>query len=189
VFYFLNPLDSHLLDMLMQGLFARMNTCPLEVRYWSCVPYLCGPGLAVKYSVRPRGTHRTRIPWNPPDDWLRRSLAASLAERDSEFDVLLQRQTDPRRMPIEDASVEWSERLSPFVPVATLRIPRQTFDSPAQFTFARRLSYNPWHAVAEHRPLGNQNRARKRIYTELSRLRQSMNGEPHLEPDGTETFS
>src|SRR6185312_1872145 len=38
VFYFINPLDSHFGDMTMQGIYARMNRSPLEVRYWSCVP-------------------------------------------------------------------------------------------------------------------------------------------------------
>jgi hypothetical protein len=188
VFYFLNPFDSHLLDMVMQGLYARMNTSPLEVRYWSCVPYLCGEGQAIKYSIRPRSNHKTKIQWNPPADWLRQSMAMALARGKVEFDFLLQTQTDPRRMPIEDASVEWPERLSPFLAVAKITIPKQKFDSPEQTVFARELSFNPWHTVAEHRPLGNQNRARRLIYTHLSRLRQSMNHEPHVEPNGSEVF-
>ena len=69
----------------------------------------------------------------------------------------------------------WPERLSPRVSVATLRLLAAEFDSPAQMAFAKRLSYNPWHTIAEHRPLGNQSRARRRMYAELSRLRQSMN--------------
>ena len=182
VFYFLNPFDSHYLDALMQGLYARMNTSPLEVRYWSCVPYLLGEGQAMKYSVRPRPQSKTKIPWNPPDDWLRQAMYVTLGSREWEFDFLVQLQTDPRRMPIEDASIEWPEKLSPFVPVAKIRIPSQKFDAAEQTMLAQQFSYNPWHAVPEHRPLGNQNRARKVIYTELSRLRQSMNHQPHLEP-------
>src|SRR5665213_3554876 len=77
IFYFLKPTDSHLLDLIMQGLYARMNTSPLEVRYWSCVPYLCGEGQAMKYSVRPRSHHRTKVPWKVPTDWLRRSSSTS----------------------------------------------------------------------------------------------------------------
>src|SRR6185503_4501826 len=114
----------------------------------------------------------------PPDDWLRQSLAMTLSNSDAEFDFMIQLQTDPKRMPIEDASIEWPERLSPFVPVAKIKIPKQEFRSPEQTVFARKLSYNPWHSIAEHRPLGNQNRARLLIYSELSRLRQSMNKEP-----------
>lgn len=188
VFYFLNPFDSHYLDMTMQGIYARMNTSPLEVRYWSCVPYLLGEGQAMKYSVRPCSDRKTKIRWNPPDDWLRQSLATTLSSTDVDLDFLIQLQTDPKRMPIEDASIEWPERLATFVPVAKITIPKQEFTSPAQMVFARQLSYNPWHCIAEHRPLGNQNRARLTIYSELSRLRQAMNREPHVEPTGTEDF-
>jgi hypothetical protein len=39
-----------------------------------------------------------------------------------------------------------------------------------------------------HRPLGNQSRARRRMYLELSRLRQEMNRTPHVEPTGEERF-
>jgi hypothetical protein len=189
VFYFLKPFDSHLLDAAMQGLYARMNRSPLEVQYWSCVPYLCGEGLAVKYSVRPTSKHKTKIPWKPPADWLRQSLAMRLASEDVELEFLIQAQTHPRRMPIEDASIEWPERMSPFVPIAKIHLTRQRFDSPEQLAFANVLSYNPWHTTATHRPLGNQNRARKLIYTQLSGLRQAMNHDPHVEPDGSETFA
>ena len=188
VFYFLNPLDPHVLDMTMQGIYARMNTSPFEVSYWSCVPFLLGEGQAMKYSVRPCSDRKTKIPWNPPDDWLRQSMAQTLSQTDVELDFLIQLQTDFKRMPIEDASIEWPERLSPFVPVAKITIPKQDFTSPAQTVFARQLAINPWHCIAEHRPLGNQNRARYMIYSELSRLRQAMNREPHIEPTGAETF-
>jgi hypothetical protein len=72
--------------------------------------------------------------------------------------------------------------------VAVLRIPRQTFDSPEQIEFARVLSYNPWHAMPEHRPLGNISRARKRMYWELAQLRMKMNNVSHYEPTGDEAF-
>jgi hypothetical protein len=91
-------------------------------------------------------------------------------------------------MPVENNAVLWPERLSPRVSVATLRIPRQTFDSPAQLAFARQLSYNPWHTIAEQRPLGNQSRARRRMYLALSDLRREMNDVEHYEPTGDETF-
>lgn len=103
-------------------------------------------------------------------------------------DFLAQLQSDPSRMPIEDASVRWPESLSPFVPAATIRIPKQRFDSPAQFEFGKRLSINPWHGLRDHRPLGNQNRARLHMYKTLSMLRQQMNNVAHYEPDGSEKF-
>jgi hypothetical protein len=187
VFYF----RSHLLDGLMQSLWNETQRNPLEQRYYSCVPYLLGEGRAVLYSVKPRSNLRSRIPrlpFRPPDNYLRDAMVKTLSERDVEFDILVQTQTDPFRMPIENAAVRWPEKLSPFVPAATLRIPRQKFDTPAQLAFANNLSYNPWHCVPEHRPLGNQSRARRRLYETLSHLRQSMNGTPHVEPTGDEVF-
>ena len=115
-------------------------------------------------------------------------MVETLSEGDVELQVRVQMQTDSFLMPIENAGVLWPEKLSPRVPVATLRIPKQKFDSPAQMEFAKRLSYNPWHTIAEHRPLGNQSRARKRMYYELSQIRHRMNGVPHYEPNGDETF-
>jgi hypothetical protein len=116
-------------------------------------------------------------------------MVGALDASDVELDFRIQRQTDPHLMPIENASVLWPERLSPRVSVATLRLPRQKFDSQAQIEFARRLSYNPWHSIAEHRPLGNQSRARRRMYLALSTLRHQMNAIAHYEPTGDETFA
>jgi hypothetical protein len=190
-FYFIDPKDTHLLDMLMQGLWNQTQTNPLGQRYWSCVPYLLGERQAMMYSVYPLSkvhNHIPRLPFRPPDNYLRDNMVRTLAEQDVEFDILLQLQTDPFRMPIENNAVRWPEKLSPFVPAARLHIPRQKFDYPAQLAFANNLSYNPWHCLPEHRPLGNQSRARYRMYSELSRYRQQMNNTPHVEPTGDEVF-
>jgi hypothetical protein len=191
IFYFLNFHRSHVLDFIMQGLWIKTQSSPFEAPYFSCVPYLLGEGQAMQYSVWPKSSKRTpipRLPLRPPDDYLRNAMVAALNRGDVELDVRLQLQTDPHRMPIENNAVLWPERLSPRVSVATLRIPKQKFDSPAQIAFARRLSYNPWHCIAEHRPLGNQSRARHRMYHELSKFRHDMNGVPHYEPNGDESF-
>ncbi|MDM0073509.1 hypothetical protein QTH90_03895 [Variovorax sp. J2P1-59] len=191
IFYFVNLRESHVLDLIMQSLFIKTQSSPFEAPYFSCVPYLMGEGQAMQYSVWPKTTKRTpipRLPLRPPDDYLRNAMVASLAEGDVELDIRVQMQTDPHLMPIENAGVLWPEKLSPRVSVATLRLPRQKFDSPAQMEFAKRLSYNPWHTIPDHRPLGNQSRARKRMYWELSKLRHNMNAVPHYEPTGDEVF-
>jgi hypothetical protein len=191
LFHFINFHDSHVLDVIMQGLFIKTQSSPLEAPYFSCVPYLLGEGRAMQYSFWPTSNKRTpipRLPFRPPDDYLRAAMVKALSEGDVDLELRLQLQTDPHLMPIENASVMWPEKLSPRVPVATLHIPRQTFDSPAQMEFAKRLSYNPWHCIADHRPLGNQSRARKRMYYELSKIRHAMNAVPHYEPTGDERF-
>ena len=191
IFYFLNLSRHHILDLVMQSLWIKTQSSPFEAPYFSCVPYLLGEGQAMQYSVWPKTNRRTpipRLPFRPPDDYLRDAMAGTLAREDVELDIRLQLQRDPHLMPIENNAVLWPERLSPRVSAATLRIPQQKFDSPAQLDFAKRLSYNPWHCIAEHRPLGNQSRARHRMYWTLATLRQNMNATPHYEPTGDEVF-
>jgi len=191
LFYFFNFRESHVLDSIMNGLWTKTQSSPLESEYFSCVPYLLGEGQAMQYSFHSRLRSRTKVPnlpRRPPNNYLRDAMVATLAREDVEFDIRIQVQTDPFLMPIENAAVMWPAKLSPRVPAAVLRIPRQTFDSPEQFAFARVLSYNPWHCIPEHRPLGNVSRARKRLYAESARLRQQMNSVEHYEPTGDEVF-
>jgi hypothetical protein len=191
IFHFVNFEQPHIADMIMQGLWVKTQSSPFEAPYFSCVPYLLGESQAMQYSVWPKTDKKTpipRLPLRPPDDYLRNAMVKTLNEEDVELDFRLQLQTDPFLMPIENNGVLWPEELSPRVSVATLRLPKQKFDSPAQMEFARKLSYNPWHTIAEHRPLGNQSRARRRMYFELSQLRHNMNNVPHYEPTGDEVF-
>jgi len=192
LFHFLNFKAPHVLDLIMQSLWLKTQSSPLESQYFSCVPYLLGEKQAMVYSFWSRLKTRTpipRLPLRPPDNYLREAMVTTLARQDVEFDIMLQVQTDPFRMPVEDNAVYWPPRLSPRVPVAILRIPKQKFDSPKQIAFPSILSFNPWHCIPEHRPLGNQSRARHRMYKELSTFRQSVNHLQHYEPTGDETFS
>lgn len=192
IWYFLNPKDMHLLDFIMQGLWNETQYNPLGQRYYSCVPYLLGEGQAMLYSYKPLSTVHRKIPGVPfgrvPPNYLRDNMVRTLRETAVEFDMLVQLQTDPHLMPIEDASIRWPENLSLWIPVARIHIPQQEFDTPAQMSFARKLRINPWHSLPEHRPLGNQSRARRRMYAELAAFRQRMNLEEHVEPTGDESF-
>lgn len=189
--YFLDPKDSHLTDAIMQGLYARTHTSPLETPYWSCAPYLLGAGQAMQYRFVPRGRRRSKIPRPTPDDYLQQALEHALTEREVVFDLCVQVQADAFRMPLENASVVWPDRFSPAVPVAILRFPVQQFDPAEQRLRIERLRINPWHSLPEHRPLGSQNRARREIYFQLSKLRQEMNVVTPVEPtaDGFGTSS
>ena len=191
LYHFVNFSQPHILDFILQGLWLKTQSSPFEAPYFSQVPYLLGEGQAMMYSFWPRSSTKTPIPSlprRPPDDYLRGAMITALDERDVEFEIRVQLQTDSHRMPIENAGVYWSEKLSPRIPVATLRIPKQKFASKAQIEFEKKLSLNPWHCVPEHRPLGNISRVRRRIYYELSVLRHAMNDVPHYEPTGDETF-
>ena len=156
---------------------------PLEVSYGSTTPYLLGTR-AAKYTIRPTMPGTTRIPVTPSDDYLREAMVNHLSEREACFDFLIQVQTDAMRMPIEDPRVVWSEKLSPFVKVATIQIPPQKFDTPTQREYGDNLTFNPWHCLPEHRPLGGINRARKIIYETMSKYRHARNSASRDEPTG-----
>jgi hypothetical protein len=149
------------------------HTSHLEIPYWSTTPYLFGTGRAVKYIVQPISTQRTPLPNPLTDTYLHDRLGAQLRESDASFDFLVQFQADSRRMPIEDATVEWREVESPYVRVARILISRQDIDAAGRDAACEQISFNPWHTLAEHRPLGSLNRARREIYDAMAQLRAS----------------
>jgi hypothetical protein len=147
-------------------------TSHLELPYWSTTPYLFGSGRAVKYIARPASPRVTPLPSPLTSGYLAERLSAHLAREAAEFDFFVQFQTDSRKMPIEDASVEWRERDSPYRHVARIRIPVQAVDGPGAAASCEDMSFNPWHALPEHRPLGGFNRARRDIYRAMASFRQ-----------------
>lgn len=154
---------------------------PLQAQYWSTTPYKLGPG-AMKFSARAVSRLGATQPKNSGDNYLRELLLTQITQEDVYFDFLIQTQVDPVRMPIEDSMVIWDERLSPYRRVAIIRIPRQDPRTIDDMKLAEELSFTPWHALPDLRPLGSINRSRKTIYTALSSLRHEMNGIPKHEP-------
>jgi hypothetical protein len=156
------------------ALASRQNpTSHLEIPYWSTTPYLFGPGRAVKYHLRPSSGAVTPLPNPLTDNYLRERLAERVAREEVRFDFNVQFQIDPQRTPIEDASVEWREQLTPYRTVAHVRIPPQQIGTAENDALCERMSFNPWHALAAHRPLGDYNRARRNIYQAMAAFRQA----------------
>src|SRR5262249_43316043 len=69
--YAINPGNSHLLHLFIQMLYSPMHANPLEVQYYSNVPFLLGEGQAVQYSLQPTSPARTKIPARPKENYLR----------------------------------------------------------------------------------------------------------------------
>jgi hypothetical protein len=144
-------------------------------RYWSMSPFRLGTR-AVKLSAKPQDANSNIASVRGDEnatDFLFPRLAESLRANEASFDFMVQFQEDPVLMPIEDASVEWEESKSPFRKVATIRLPAQDLESQEMRDFRKScedLSFNPWHCLADHRPLGGLNRLRRAAY-EVSVLR------------------
>jgi hypothetical protein len=115
---------------------------------------------------------------------LRAALKADLAQGEGCFDLLVQLQVAGKNMPVEDSTVLWSEKDSPFLKVARITIPRQEFDTKEQNAFCENLSFTPWHSLPEHEPVGVMNRVRRALYQEISRYRHAKNAAPRAEPRG-----
>ena len=154
------------------GLAARANpTCHLDIPYWSTTPYRFGAGRAVKYVALPTSPRKSQMPATLTDTYLRDALRERLGEAEATFDLMIQFQVDSRRTPIEDATVEWKEKDAPYHRVAHIRIPRQGFEDAGRMTRCEQMAFNPWHCLADHRPLGSMNRARREIYLAMAEFR------------------
>jgi catalase len=155
----------------------------LQTRFYSLSAYRLGPSQFVKYSARPCETRKP--PRRPKGaNMLRETLKAELAQGEGCFDLAVQLQVAGKNMPVEDATVLWSEADSPFLKVARVTIPRQEFDTPEQNAFCENLSFTPWHALPDHEPVGVMNRVRRAVYQEISRYRHAKNAVPRAEPRG-----
>lgn len=131
--------------------------------FYSAAPIACGP-YAARVRLLPAEAQRATTARR--GDW-----AADLAQRlrvaDLHWTLQLQFFVDEARTPIEDASVDWPESVAPYVDVARLVVPAQRLDGEAALAFQRQVeqsSFDPWAALAAHRPLGEVMRARKVVY-------------------------
>lgn len=153
---------------------------PVAATYNSIAPFKLGPH-NIKYRVIP--DPQSCPPYELPEqntalpNFLRNALyqQLSLDRAPACFALQVQRQDPNYYMPIEDTSVQWSEDISPFETVATIHVPAQDFDSREQNLACDNLSFNPWHALPEHRPIGGINRLRKAVYEAVSVYRHQRN--------------
>jgi len=114
---------------------------------------------------------------------LRDLIVEFFRQQSAEYELRVQLCTNLETMPIEDASIEWSEGESPYQAIAKLTIGMQEAYSPARQVYVDDvLSFNAWHCIAEHQPLGSIQRLRKEVYEASSRYRHQMNQQPKREP-------
>ena len=112
-------------------------------------------------------------------------MKTQLETSEYQFNFAIQRKQPPNTSAknnitnVENNMVEWPP---PYESVATITIPRQKFATPARDQFCEGLSFTPWHAMPQHRPLGGVNRMRRVAYETISKLRHERNGTQRREP-------
>lgn len=170
------------------GLFDRTpNVHPLGVSHYSQGAFRYGEHVA-KFAIVPVGAAQLALSEREVSgdavpgvlkDWVAEHFAASGAS----YELQVQLCTDLARMPVEDASVEWPQELSPYRAVAHVELPPQDSFGAARRVFAEDvLSWRPWYGLVAHRPLGSINRMRQRGYEELGARRHEMNAVTEQDP-------
>jgi len=132
----------------------------------SAAPIACGP-YAVRVRLVPHASNGAPVT-QVQDDW-NAEFSARLRQQDLLWDLQLQPFVNEATTPIEDASVDWP---TPYTTVARLTLHRQ--DPAADPTLAAQVEaavFDPWQALAAHRPLGDVMRARKVVYFESQKGR------------------
>ena len=135
---------------------------------YSAAPMACGP-YAVRVRLVPGAANGVATP-GASADW-GADFAARLARQALQWDLQLQPFVSEAQTPIEDASVNWS---SPYTTVARLKLPLQDSASRKGQTLLAQVEaevFDPWQALAAHRPLGDVQRARKVVYFESQKGR------------------
>ena len=151
------------LKMLQRALDASPTSLATRT-FYTALPIRLGPH-AVKVRFRPiDSAPSTSI---AADDALSTDIARRVKAGPITYALEVQVFVDETRTPIEDPSIEWLESTAPFREVARLIIPAQDAGSTggqALAAYVERLSFDPWHALVEHRPLGAIMRARGVAY-------------------------
>jgi catalase len=158
---------------------------PLTVQYFSQTAYALGDSLSVKYHLEPCDgveppigqDEAARMIARP--NFLRQAMRETLAKTDVAFDFCVQGYIDENVTPVDDPTVVWPSRLQK---VATLVIPAQDFEGGTQHEFGEQISFNPWHSLEAHRPLGRMNDVRLDTYLRLLANRREPNGQETFQP-------
>jgi hypothetical protein len=160
-------------------------------RYFSMAAIRYGDYVA-KISIAPKSENVASLHGKDMDEDLMKSEPESFLttivknffeNQTAVYELSAQLCTDLEKMPVEDGSVQWMEEDSPFQAIASLTISPQNTFSPERRAYGDDvLSFNPFHCLPEHRPLGNIMRVRKLAYETSSKYRHHMNAAPRIEP-------
>ncbi|WP_432381257.1 catalase family protein [Duganella sp. P38] len=168
----------------LKGLGGHPATHPLGETFFTVAPVLYGRYMA-KLSLAPVSPELLALKDQPVDldhkpNGLRAAVVDFMTEHGAEWELRVQLCTDLASMPIEDASVEWQ---APWIPVARLRAePQAGWTHGLSVLVDDGMQFNPWHCIADHRPLGSVMRVRRAVYAASARFRAERNGAPLAEP-------
>lgn len=176
---------------------AKWKPSIASEQYWTRTAFKMGP-YAAKYSVKPEpcpGQNADTVDTSALDskrygEYLRfqknltklpnyylEELEARAKKQDICFGVYTQFQTDPMKTPVENPAILWSEKTSPPIRLARIKLPtniNQEFNTAENKDFCERLGFSPEFFIKEHAPMGHMNRARLAVYKSSREFRQKQ---------------
>jgi len=182
------PGSNPLLDNVLRGLAAATSYNNILGETFHSMAAIRYGDYVAKISAAPRSsavTALTGVPVDAGEDFsaIRNCVVDFFHTHPAEYNLRVQLCTDLETMPVEDGSILWPEEKSPHQQVARIIIPQQEAYSAARRAYADEvLSFTPWHAIVDHRPLGSIMRIRQRVYEASSRFRHGENMQPIIEP-------
>jgi hypothetical protein len=166
---------------------GQPETHILGETFYSQAPLRFGDYIA-KISVAPisaelKALVQASLNVNGVPNGIREAVINFFSKNEGEWAVRAQLCTDLEHMPIEDASVVWSEERSPFVRIGRITIkPQLAWSEARAIAVDDGMSFAPWHGLAAHRPLGGIMRSRKAAYEAAKKFRAERNGRIIQEP-------
>ncbi|MBP0018990.1 MAG: LodA/GoxA family CTQ-dependent oxidase [Cyanobacteria bacterium SBLK] len=178
-----HPRTQEILDEM-----AKLVPSVFETDLWSAMPFHFGEEGSpshtyCKYKLVPEVVPPAA---GEPDydyiSYLHTDLVERLQQGQARLKFFVQLRTNPATMPLDRATVPWSEAESPPIHVATLILPQQDITARGQAEYGETLSFHPWRTLKAHEPVGSIAEARKVVYQASAELRRNVNGEPIGEP-------
>jgi hypothetical protein len=158
---------------------------PLAISYFSVTPYALGDRFVVRYRLDPLEEPSSYV--RPPHerDHLRLAMREQLARGPVHYAFSAQVRRVVSQEELDSPGFDWTMAEAATQELATIEIPQQEFDTNERRLLGQELSFNPWRCLEAHRPLGEMNAARRRIYEALSALRHGEVRVPATPATGT----
>jgi hypothetical protein len=150
----------------------------LDVTFNTLLPIAFGP-YAARLQFVPRHSPSPRRSAGGEEDYVRQRVEERAANESLRWEVQAQFFTGAET-PIENPTVDWPSSYVRIGELATLPS-APSAEGQALYAFVDQLSFDPWHALVAHRPLGELMRARKKAYFVSTKARHAS-----PEPDGQE---
>jgi hypothetical protein len=165
----------------IKSLGGHPATHPLGETYFTQVPLRYGAYIA-KLRLKPSSPalialYHKAVDITHSPNALRDAMREYFSSQSAAWELQAQLCRDLERMPIENASTEWPEDVSPYLQIAQLTVPPQdAWPEQAAVKTEDALSFSPWHGITAHQPLGSVMRVRKASYEASVRFRAEHNG-------------